>query len=243
MSEPTEEQKQAALALCVRHSKTGNCGLVDDVVVARLLAEREAALRAQVATLQAERDALNKNVDQLVRDLRHDGFDYPASNVARFIIHNREGSVGDWYDPSTGRIMYMDPDKAFALRADIERLTKERDEHKFYREQGAEERDQLTTDNARHLETIRALREFNAELVGMLQFHHTLIAEHTSFDEGVEHLESLLKKAEGLDASREYEQADDVKVCQHKDTAFNPHRMVHVCQKCWAELDDVKGGG
>lgn len=55
-NEPNDEQKQAALALCVRHSKTGNCGLVDDVVVARLLATREAAKDAEIARLTSERD-------------------------------------------------------------------------------------------------------------------------------------------------------------------------------------------
>ena len=116
--EPTEEQKQAATAFA---RGNGFWSITNDL--AHLLAEREAKLREEVlASYKGQVATLNANNDQLVRALDEGGFCYPASNVARFIVHDRLESSGDWYDPATSRTLHMDPAKAFAMQDENDTL-------------------------------------------------------------------------------------------------------------------------
>lgn len=113
------------------------------------------ALREQVATLKSERyhAALLDDVARM------------TEQVATLTEERDEAraSRAHWAGEAERRIRDHNKDllalseRGDGLRADVERLTKERDEHQFYREQGAEDRDELTTQCARHLAAIETL--------------------------------------------------------------------------------------
>lgn len=171
--------------------------------------DEAAALRAQVATLQAERDVLAADVAKAAGELLIE-IPEPGSLTAQLLLANVA--------------MRRERD---AARADVERLTKERDhiEKTLTDEQVA-----LMADNARHLETIRALR------ANLRTVRSWLVDEYPGTAKDIDKM---------LGASREYEQADDVKVDAYSRAHHGPKVRVAVVAaarhvlNCRMNLEDV----
>ncbi len=149
--EPNEEQRAVAKSFCEDHSKCGNGYLVDDFTVAELIAEREHALREQVATLTAHAAALEMNETYWIGEVDHLRATIAALTEWKTKRLHDEAKSQEMIERLTKEAKESDDtvtrlsDLLDVRDATIRGLTKERDENKAWAEQSDREADALAS--------------------------------------------------------------------------------------------------